>query len=234
MDEKLKIVNIFGGPGCGKSTTAAGLYRIMKLERINVEYVTEYAKDLSWQKRYEVLERDQLYVTAKQNRRLDILRDQVKWVVSDSPILTGFQYMTPEIFGGDTQVFEKLVLQLWETYDNYNFFLDRKKPYNAVGRSQSEREAKVIDKNLHDMLLRYKIPYTQIDGDENASENIWKELRRYRSSSLFWPEQDHMIFLGFSLPKDGCGDKWCDTHCDECKKAWEDYKILRDDLSDGC
>ncbi len=39
---------MFGGPGTGKSTSAAGLFFKMKLAQMEVELVTEYAKDLVW------------------------------------------------------------------------------------------------------------------------------------------------------------------------------------------
>ena len=53
---KLKmIINIFGGPGVGKSTVAADLFVIMKKEGYSVELVTEYAKELTYEKkRYNI------------------------------------------------------------------------------------------------------------------------------------------------------------------------------------
>lgn len=39
---------MFGSPGSGKSTTAAGLFYKLKTSDYNVELVTEVAKDLVW------------------------------------------------------------------------------------------------------------------------------------------------------------------------------------------
>lgn len=39
------VINIFGAPGAGKSTTAAALFALMKLEGYKVELATEHAKD---------------------------------------------------------------------------------------------------------------------------------------------------------------------------------------------
>ena len=44
----MKVINLWGGPGCGKSTTAAGLFSIMKMRGHKVELVTEYAKELTY------------------------------------------------------------------------------------------------------------------------------------------------------------------------------------------
>ena len=39
-----KIINLFGGPGIGKSTQAAGLYYEMKKLNMNVEMPYEFPK----------------------------------------------------------------------------------------------------------------------------------------------------------------------------------------------
>jgi adenylylsulfate kinase-like enzyme len=44
--EKLHVINLFGGPGTGKSTLAAALFTDLKMKGINAELVTEFAKDL--------------------------------------------------------------------------------------------------------------------------------------------------------------------------------------------
>lgn len=40
------VINLIGGPGSGKSTTAAGLFFRMKSMGVRCELVTEYAKEL--------------------------------------------------------------------------------------------------------------------------------------------------------------------------------------------
>ena len=46
---KTVVINLFGGPGCGKSTIAAELFAILKKQGYEVELVTEYAKDKVWE-----------------------------------------------------------------------------------------------------------------------------------------------------------------------------------------
>lgn len=55
----MKVINLFGGPGSGKSTLAAGLFERMKIQGLSVELVTEYAKDMVWERRGNILD-DQL------------------------------------------------------------------------------------------------------------------------------------------------------------------------------
>ena len=68
----MKVINLFGGPGVGKSTTASGLFYEMKKARLEVELVTEYAKDAVWEGRTSLLD-DQIYIFAKQQRRISRL-----------------------------------------------------------------------------------------------------------------------------------------------------------------
>jgi predicted ATPase len=63
-NKQLKVINLYGGPGTGKSTTAAALFALMKREGYNVELVTEFAKDLVWTERNKELG-DQIYIFGK-------------------------------------------------------------------------------------------------------------------------------------------------------------------------
>lgn len=69
-----KIINIFGGPGVGKSGIAAGVFSKMKANHIQVEFAAEVAKDYVWEERFNVLKNDQLAIFAKSHRRIDRLR----------------------------------------------------------------------------------------------------------------------------------------------------------------
>lgn len=164
-------LNLFGGPGSGKSTTASGLFFEMKLKEMEVELITEYAKKLSWQKRHNTL-KDQFYVTAHQNHRMEILRDQVEFAITDSPLLLGMYYSP----GYHTRTFPSFVVDVFNSYDNINFFINRTKTYNPNGRNQSYEQALEADQGIKDILYKYEIPFTTIDGDKDAPKNILSSI----------------------------------------------------------
>jgi ABC-type oligopeptide transport system ATPase subunit len=170
---KLKVISIFSGPGAGKSTSAAMLFSLMKQKGYNVELVTEYAKDVTWSESHSILS-DQLYVFAKQNRRLDRLKGKVEWVVTDSPILLSLHYAGKKYL---PKYFKKLIVEVWNEYDNYNFFLQRKKKYVPIGRTQTEDQAKNVDKSVLNILNKGKHNFKIIDGDKKAAKSIMKELK---------------------------------------------------------
>lgn len=168
---KLKVINLFAGPGAGKSTARAGLFNLMKVAGINCEEVTEYAKDVTWEGHLSKLS-DQLYILAKQNRKLERLRDKVEWVISDSPLLLSLHYAPIEYF---PKTFQDLVKEIWESYDNYNFFIDRTKAYNPIGRNQTEEQAKVIDQQIQEMLIKNQWKFDIVRGND-VHKIIFKKL----------------------------------------------------------
>jgi tRNA uridine 5-carbamoylmethylation protein Kti12 len=167
----MKVINLFGGPGCGKSTIASDVYAAMKWKNINCELVNEYAKELTWSGSHNIL-KDQLYVFAKQNRKLERIRDQVEWAVTDSPLMLSYVYAQPDYYAS----FKDIVGDVWNSYENHNFLLKRKKSYHQVGRSQSEEEACEVDVKVRYILKEFNIPHIEINGDEHAKYAIISEL----------------------------------------------------------
>lgn len=163
----MKVINLYGGPGTGKSTTAAGLFNLMKLEGMNVELVTEFAKDITWEGHLNILE-DQLYILAHQNRRLHRLRDKVDYIITDSPIIMGL------VYNRVIDSFKKYVFDLFNSYDNCNYWLLRTKPYSTVGRNQTEEEARKKDYEIRDLLCN--VYFKSIKGDRFAPAIILNEI----------------------------------------------------------
>ena len=85
------VVNCYAGPGAGKTTCAWEVASQLKKKGINTEYVSEYAKELVWEGKYDVLE-NQEHLFAEQAKRLERLRGKVEVIVTDSPILMSHIY----------------------------------------------------------------------------------------------------------------------------------------------
>ena len=171
----MQVINLFGGPGAGKSTTAAGLFYEMKKRRIEVELVTEYAKDMVWEGRHNILD-DQIYIFAKQQRRIARLRDHsVDWVITDSPIALGLVYLRE---GRLSPNFHGLVMEVFNSFDNHNFLLQRNFEYNPVGRNQKDlEEAEAYDRKVKALLDTFDVPFQTILGGELAVDRILAEIK---------------------------------------------------------
>lgn len=180
MNKKLIVINLFAGPGAGKSTIRAGVFAKLKRLGFKVEEVTEYAKDKTWEDNISALS-DPLYMLANQNRRLYRLNSKVDMVISDSPLLLSINYTPLEYL---PQTFQNLVWELWDTYENINFFIRRTKAYQKFGRSQDEHEAIEIDDRIRTMLEEKGISYVEVKGDESGEATMVSVL-----SSIFLTRQ---------------------------------------------
>ena len=165
------IINLLGGPGSGKSTTAAGLFHTMKLSDFRVELVTEYAKDLTYEGRQNTLD-NQLYVFAKQFHRIERIKNQLDYIITDSPIILACLY-APLNYPSS---FERLVMDFWQMDDNKSFFINRNKKYQEYGRKHSLEESKELDRKIQLFLENNKIDYQIVNGDPYAHIEILKHL----------------------------------------------------------
>ena len=166
----LKVINLFGGPGCGKSTSAAGLFYLMKQHYYNVELVTEFAKQLEWDKRHNILSTEQIYVFAKQLRKQHMLKNQAEYIITDSPLLFSLVYATKDY----PPEFRDIVMHFWNEYENYNFFVKRTKEYVPIGRSQTKEEAIEVDSKVRSMLIQEEQVFTEVDYLGNIPKQIFK------------------------------------------------------------
>jgi hypothetical protein len=164
------VINIIGGPGCGKSSMTASVFSFLKWHDVNCEMALEYAKEVVWSKTENLL-KNQLFVFGQQHNRIYHLLDKVDVVITDSPLLLSIIYDSKRNIH-----LKSLVLDEFHKYNNMNYLLTRKKKYNPNGRLQTENEAKHIDDQLRDLLKMYAIPYKEIAGVPENSQLIGKDI----------------------------------------------------------
>jgi nicotinamide riboside kinase len=167
---KTNIISLYGGPGAGKSTSAAYLYYLLKTESQNVELVREYVKDWAWEGR-KIGTYDQIYFLGKQVRHESMLYGKVDWIVTDSPILMNAYYAsiycTPNLGVGIQAATLAAYRQAMEDgHKHYNIYLNRSKPYIGDGRYQTEDQAKDIDLGVKNMLQKFDIQIIESETNE--------------------------------------------------------------------
>lgn len=170
------VINLFAGPGAGKSTNAAGLFSLMKRRYYNVELVREYAKELTYEKDWVRL-KEQNHVLDEQDRRQRMLVGQVDFAITDGAILNSILYRD-ERYHIPTEDFKKVVLSYHNKYNNINFYLNRTKKYVPIGRTQTESEAKELDNAALTMLNELYIPYVEIIADNSAPEKMFSYIEK--------------------------------------------------------
>ncbi len=146
------IINLWGGPGSGKSTTAAEIFAHLKKKGVNCELVQEYIKGWVWEDRKRLVG-DQLYILAKQVRKEQILLGKVDFIITDSPVWFSSFYAWSS--SGYNRSEESLLAPVIKDYQMslkreghniYDLFISRdNKPFNPAGRYETESQAKEID-----------------------------------------------------------------------------------------
>lgn len=168
-----RIINLAGGPCVGKSTVAAGLFHMMKSSGESVELIDEYAKELTWDKRYSTLA-DQLYILAKQNRKQARLVGEVEYVITDCPLILGMAYVPEAYYYG----FESFLEEVFSDYNNSIYLIERDHPYVEAGRNQTEEQAQEKHEKIKDFLKKYS--YNIVHANEWASHKIYKNLQELK------------------------------------------------------
>lgn len=172
-------INLFGGPGTGKSSSAAGLFHKMKNLEYKVEYITEYAKELVYGNDFTKLS-DQLLVLGKQRHRMFRLENGVDFLIHDSPFIMGLSYVYNDIHIPRKE-YEDLVVKMFNSYNNVNIFLERDievHRYQEYGRTQTIEEAIQKDRDIKQLLMDNNIDFTIIKISNNTVDDIFKTIQK--------------------------------------------------------
>lgn len=170
--QKSTVIGMYGGPGCGKSTTAARLFAELKVRGFECELATEYAKDLFYAERHKDFG-NQFYILAKQYHRLWSLNGKVDFIITDSPIFLNYVYQTPN------EHMVHVMKKMYDEFYNLNFVIDRTKQFNQNGRFQSEQESIAIDAKIILLMNKLELPYYKIESHD--IEPILKVIDEYKT-----------------------------------------------------
>lgn len=174
-----KIINLFGGPGIGKSSIAAGLTYKLKKQHVTCDNPYEFPKLLAWDENHSAI-RDQLFVLANQHRGIVKSYGKVDYIILDSPILLSLTYKSfyksneyPATLYGES--FDNMVLDIYNRYDNINIVLKRSEgKHNNSERYQNLEESIELDTVIENSLKNNDLPYHTVNVDGKTVKNILK------------------------------------------------------------
>lgn len=162
------VVNLFAGPGAGKSTIAAEVFAALKRRGVLAELVREFAKEEVWAGHKSSFE-NQLYISGVQSQRMRDLEGKVEVIVTDSPVLLG------AIYGGCHYQATAYVKE-FNRYNNYNYFVVRTKPYETRGRNEDEQAAKEVDEKIYKYLTYCNYSFEVVKDSEWIAACIAKKI----------------------------------------------------------
>ena len=177
---KTLVVNLFGGPGAGKTAAAWEIAKLLKIGGILTEYIPEYAKDLVWAERFDLLDgsfKHQLQIFEEQNRRIMCVQGKVEVAVTDSPVILGLIYQEHP-----SEDLKREVFKAYNSYYNFNLFIARPKdkPFEQAGRIHTKEESLEKDQEIIRLLKDNGIYYGTYsrDSEKLIVKNIVRHIQR--------------------------------------------------------
>lgn len=143
--KKPLLIDLYGGPSSGKSTTSLALTALLKLycdqyacSTLRVEYVSEAAKDHVWESGTLRL-KNQARLLGEQYRRLERLREKVDIIVSDSPLWLCEFYAPKHLY--PDQPWAEVIRAHYQAFAVLPILVNRVGQFQQVGRVQNEAES---------------------------------------------------------------------------------------------
>ena len=157
---KTIVVNLLGGPCCGKSTLAAGIFHYLKTQNIDCELAGEVAKDKVWSESYTDLQ-DQIFIFGCQYHRIWRLNGKVQVCIADSPLL-----LVPLYSKVKSKYFKDLVIEQYKQFNNVNYFIERNTDFNENGRIHTLEDSIKLDRQIENLMHEYNVSYTTVKNTE--------------------------------------------------------------------
>jgi hypothetical protein len=162
--KRTTVINLFGSSGCGKSMLQAQLFHHFKDSGIDAMMTQEYVK------KWAILERcpdflDQFYILGNESQQQKTLFGKVDYVISDSPLYF-IPFYTQYLYNSDillqpTAEFYKIAEEQFGV-KFVNFFLERDREYENVGRYQTAEESDKLSTSMKLWLDNNSIEYTNV------------------------------------------------------------------------
>ena len=160
------LINIYGGPGAGKSTTAAGVFYELKKKGYDCGLVTEMATELVYDEAFNVMN-DQIYLFSEQWHRTFRMLGKVDFIVTDSPLLMNIVYDKQ-----NDDDFRKFINSRIHKLKSLDFFVNRSDAFSEVGRIHSLEQSKEVDKIIKELAKNNGIKIIELEQENSVTEII--------------------------------------------------------------
>lgn len=204
------VVNVFGGPGAGKTTAALEIAAGLKKDGYTAKYVDEVASELIADGKLHMLDgtlEHQRHVHGEQLARQRRWEGRVDFVVTDSPPLLSALYVRDH-----DPVFNKEMIDAHKAQENFNLYIERGPGYSESGRIHNRAEAIEIDGRIKAYLGENGVYYGTYSRDaiRTILSNIEQTYERVDAQAWTAGDDARDTFAGPAQGKGiegtGCGD----------------------------
>ena len=155
----IRRINIYGGPGSGKSTTSAGIYHTLGRNGFDVELVREFIKEEMVYRNIFPDGFDQVWIFGGQQHREEKALRRNGLIVTDCPLFTCVAY-TRYYKAPCSEEMVSAANKFEAQYPSINLLLDREGiPYKDAGRYQKLEQAREVDAYIRSVLDENGVQY---------------------------------------------------------------------------
>lgn len=174
MSTKIRRINLYAGPGAGKSTMSAWAFYYIKSNypKINIELVQEFVKEMAWLNQ-KPSGFDQFFISASQMHREEkLLRNGVDLIVTDSPVSL-FKFYSSDFLNHGLST---IISEYENQYPGVNIFINRNdKPYNDSGRFHNKEQAVELDSIIKGQInYHYEVDFNDTERLAEIIQEIMK------------------------------------------------------------
>lgn len=160
------LINIYGGPGAGKSTTAAGVFYELKRIGYDCGLVTEMATELVYDEAFNIMN-DQIYLFGEQWHRTFRMLGKVDFIVTDSLLLMNIVYNAFK-----DEEFDKFIYSRIHKLKSLDFFINRSDAFSKVGRIHNLEQSKEVDKTIKELAKNNGIKLIELEQENSITEIV--------------------------------------------------------------
>ncbi|NMA83114.1 MAG: AAA family ATPase [Epulopiscium sp.] len=205
------VINLFGGPGSGKTTCALEITSELRKRRIEAEFVGEVAKELIYDGKEKLLDGsfvNELSILTEKFRRINRMYGQVDAIVTDAPIKQSIIYAKEGL-----NTLQMITNSLSQKFNNLNLFVERgNREYQNRGRIHSYEESLKIDLELKKYLKSNRVNFIPVQYSDIST--IVKAINT--DSSDFYEDIFHALCKNCKQhPEDEIKDEKTDENEDE-------------------
>lgn len=166
-------INLWAGPGVGKSGVAASVFGKLKEHHIDCELVREYAKDLHWD--HELAKAEQLIISAEQFKREQLVHGCVDIAIVDTALISGVLHCPPAY----RKELLHMLTYISRDWNKQHYFLERdlSSPYEHNGRLQTLSQSVELDEKIREFLSEQGIYYQSIPISK-AIQTIFGNIKK--------------------------------------------------------
>ena len=169
-------VNLYGGPGTGKSVQQALVFARLKIWGVDAMMSMEAAKRYVYSHSKEIKTQEGLF--GIQLTELELLNKHVEVIVCEAPLL--FNIIYDKAYGNSENTdLHRNVSNKYKQFNNMEFLLTRTHEYQQEGRYQDENGAIEVDNIIRNVLRDNGVSPIEIAPyEENAITIVRKVMER--------------------------------------------------------